>query len=162
MSVTAPTTRAALAAVLASIGAAITSIEITDYGDGAAAAWTLSRGIYALADQQQPLCVALHVRGGTTAQQPRLAARDTMPLELLISWSVRLRPGAGAGSSCIADQAAAIASAFAIAAALRTWGDEASGARIAGTTYPTFSPVDGAPDWLRVDLTATLHLPWRP
>ena len=161
MAATAPTTKAALAAVLASIGSAITSIGVTDYGDGAAPTWTLTRGIYAQADQQQPLCVALHVRGGTTAQQPRLAARDSMALELSLSWSVRLRPGAGPGSSCTADQAAAIASAFAILAALRDWGDEASGARIAGTTYPTLSPVDGAPDWLRVEITATLHLPWR-
>lgn len=156
MAVTPPLTRAALGAVLASLGSVITSITVTDYGDGAAPAWTLARGLYSAADQQQALAVALHLRGGTTAQQPRLAARQSMAHELLIAWSVRLRPGQSA-----ADQGAALASVCAVADALTGWGDEASGARVAGTISYTFSTVDGAPDWLRVELTCTLHLPWR-
>lgn len=153
MSVVPPTTKAALKAVLASIGAAITALPAADYGDGQTPTWTLSRGVLSAADMAaQPLEVTLTLRGGPFG---RPAAALSIAHDLVVGWSVRYRK-----DRPLDDQAALLASVLAAAGALRAWGDEASGARLSVAGY-TVSAVDGAPGWLRVELQTTLHLPWR-
>ena len=149
----APLTTAALTAVLASLVSAITALDATDYADTPGAGWSASRGLRVGSDlTDRPLQVSLTLLSGVTgpADGVRLYRHA-----LALSWAMRLRQG-----DDVASQAQALAAVLAVAGAVNSWGDAASGARAFVSGYELSSIPDAA-GWLRVDLSLSLLLPWR-
>jgi len=149
----APLTRAAVEAVLASLLAAVTSLDASDYTDTPGAGWTASRGHGGGSDlADRPLQVSLALGDGATG--PRQGVR-LFEHALTLSWPMRLRQGDDLGS-----QAQTLAAILAAAGAVHAWGDAASGARALPGGYKLFTIPDAA-GWLRVELSVSLLLPWR-